>query len=78
MIDTRFMDVKDADIERALRTAARVIDRYGDVYWPLFERLEAELDRRRSRAARLAVYSNYAASSEERDSRLGDRRVRSD
>lgn len=50
------MSVTDADIQRALKTAARIIDRYGDVYWPLFERLERELAVRRSRASRLQAY----------------------
>lgn len=35
---------------------ARIIERYGDVYWPIFERLEAELSARRTRAVRLAAY----------------------
>lgn len=46
----------DRDIEVALRTVARIIERYGDAYWPIFERLENELYARRSRAARLASY----------------------
>ena len=50
------MPMTDRDIEQALRSAARIIDRYGDVYWPLFERLENELTDRRSKAARLRAH----------------------
>jgi hypothetical protein len=39
----------DADIERALGTVARVIELYGDVYFPILWRLEAELHERRAR-----------------------------
>ena len=46
----------DSDIEAAIRTIASVIDRFGDAYWPLLERLEQELQVRRSRAARLQRY----------------------
>ena len=50
------MALSDADLENALRSLARIIDRYGEAYWPLFDRLETELDARRSRSARLAAY----------------------
>ncbi len=50
------MTITDRQLENALRSAARVIDRYGDAYWPLFERLEQELAARRSRTARLDAY----------------------
>ena len=50
------MAVSDTGLENALRSMARIIERYGDVYWPIFERLEAELTARRTRAARLAAY----------------------
>ena len=50
------MAVSDAELENALRSMARIIERYGNVYWPIFERLEAELTARRTRAARLAAY----------------------
>ena len=43
----------DDDIERAMATVARVIELYGDAYWPILERLEAELESRRTKAARL-------------------------
>ncbi|RAN41453.1 hypothetical protein HY26_08945 [Hyphomonas sp. GM-8P] len=43
----------DDDIERAMATVARVIELYGDAYWPILERLEAELEERRAKAARL-------------------------
>lgn len=46
----------DNDLERALRTVASLIERYGDAYWPILEKLEEELVARRSRAARLAAW----------------------
>lgn len=45
--------VTASDIEEALDIAARVIDKFGYKYWPIFERLEAELERRVSREKRL-------------------------
>jgi len=45
--------VTDQELEQALATTARVIERYGDAYWPLFDRLERELEARRTRRARL-------------------------
>ncbi|MFN7179963.1 hypothetical protein [Hyphomonas sp.] len=50
------MAVSDAELEKAVRSLARLIDRYGDAYWPLFERLEAELKERNSRKDRLNAY----------------------
>lgn len=46
----------EQDIESAIRTVASLIDRFGDAYWPILERLEQELESRRSRAARLQRY----------------------
>lgn len=36
-----------------MATVARVIELYGEAYWPILERLEAELEDRRARSARL-------------------------
>jgi len=47
----------DHDLEHALNQLSRIIARYGDAYWPLFEALEAELDHRRKKMARLTQYS---------------------
>jgi len=47
------MAVSDSDLEDLLESVARIIDRYGDVYWPIFDRLEAELSVRQSKTARL-------------------------
>ena len=41
------MAISDEDLEDLLTSMARIIDRYGDVYWPIFERLEGELQQRR-------------------------------
>ena len=50
------MSLSNREIEHALQIAARIVHRYGDVYWPLFERLERELADRRSRSSRLNTY----------------------
>lgn len=49
----RTKPVTTSDIEEALDIAARVIDKFGYKYWPIFERLEAELESRTSREERL-------------------------
>ncbi|MBA4228241.1 MAG: hypothetical protein C0456_16630 [Hyphomonas sp.] len=46
----------DEDIENAMATVARVIELYGDAYWPILERLERELTERRAKAARLSSH----------------------
>lgn len=46
----------DEDIENAMATVARVIELYGDAYWPILERLERELMERRAKAARLSSH----------------------
>lgn len=43
-------------MRRALRTVAIAIECHGDVYWPIFEALKAELDAKRSRRAQLAEF----------------------
>lgn len=50
------MPISDRQLEDALKIAARVIDLYGDAYWPIFDRLEHELNLRRNRSARLNSY----------------------
>lgn len=45
-----------ADIEKATKIAASVVKNYGEKYWPLFARLERELEERKSRSNRLAKY----------------------
>ena len=50
------MQPSEREIEQALQSAARIIHRYGEAYWPLFERLETELTTKRSRRARLQAY----------------------
>ena len=47
--------ISDQDIEAALRSVAQLVNAYGDKYWPIFERLESELDKRRSKSKRLAL-----------------------
>ena len=45
--------VSDKEIETALHSVAQLVNVYGDKYWPIFERLEIELDHRHSRSKRL-------------------------
>ena len=43
-------------LERAMRMVARLIERDGDIYWPILERLETERDEFISRRDRLKTY----------------------
>lgn len=45
--------VSQAELEDALNRLALLIDRHGDGYWPIFERIEDELKESRLRANRL-------------------------
>lgn len=53
--------ISDQELEDGLSFVAYLIGRYGDVYWPVFEKLESELEKRRSRAARLCMRSGQNA-----------------
>ena len=46
--------VSEKELEAALHSVAKLVASYGDKYWPIFERLESELDDRRSRSKRLS------------------------
>lgn len=48
--------VSDARLFRALKTLAAIIRKHGPGPMPIFERLEAEHERREERAARLDKY----------------------
>ena len=48
--------ITEQRIENALRVVACVIDHYGEVYWPVFERLERELADKRKRDSALSRY----------------------
>ena len=50
--------VTDTEIEEMLDYVALLIDWYGNAYWPLFDRLETELENRRSRERRLNARLN--------------------
>lgn len=50
---TKLMDIRDSDIEEGLVTAAKLVEAYGDDYWPIFEKLEKELDKRQSRVLKI-------------------------
>ena len=45
--------VSERELEVALHSVAQLVSSYGDKYWPIFERLENELDDMRSRSKRL-------------------------
>ena len=45
-----------ADLEYGLGVLARIIDTQGDAVWPLFERLERELESVRGRRERVKQY----------------------
>ena len=49
--------VTEARLRRALRTVANAIECHGEVYWPIFETLKAELDERKARRAQLAEFA---------------------
>ena len=51
---SREQQVSDKEIEAALHSVALLVNAYGNKYWPIFERLEAELANRRSKSNRLA------------------------
>jgi len=44
------------DLEYGLSVLARIIDTQGEAAWPLFERLERELDDLRSRRQRIELH----------------------
>ena len=46
--------VSDKEIEAALHSVAQLVNVYGEKYWPIFERLEKELDKLRAKSMRLA------------------------
>ncbi len=48
--------VTEQEIETSLSSLARLIDRYGDAYWPVFERLERELANRQVRRIKISAF----------------------
>jgi len=53
MVTTLKQHVTDKEVEAALQSVAQLVNIYGDKYWPVFERLEDELERRKSKTTRL-------------------------
>ena len=43
----------DEELEDGLDLLAELIDRYGDVYWPIYEFLERELHERKTKSNKL-------------------------
>ena len=53
---------------RGMETAISLLDKYGDAYWPVFERLETQINERESRAERLKKFRQLAANFDEKQS----------
>lgn len=47
---------REEDLEQAAMIAAEIVRQLGETYWPIFARLERELEARESRAKRLARF----------------------
>jgi len=45
--------ITDLELEQGLDLLAELIDRYGEVYWPIFDRIENELSFRKERSKKL-------------------------
>lgn len=45
--------VTENDLCKGLEIVADLIEKYGDDFWPIFDRVEKELDTHRSRSGRL-------------------------
>ena len=48
-------EVTEKELEFALHSVAQLLNTYGDKYWPIFERLEKELELRRSKVRRIKL-----------------------
>jgi len=57
------MPIKEEELENGLDIAARYINAYGEKYWPIFERLEKDLETRKSRRLRIMNRLSRAANS---------------
>ena len=44
-------------LRKAAKVAAEIVSRFGDDYWPVFERIDRELEARLDRKARLAKFN---------------------
>lgn len=56
------MSESEVKLERAVSVAAGLVESLGDDYWPIFECLEAELIKRRSRFKRLRKFKKLRES----------------
>lgn len=45
--------ITDLELEQGLDLLAELIDRYGEVYWPIFDRLEDEILKRMNKKKKL-------------------------
>jgi hypothetical protein len=51
-------EVSDAEIKSSITYVAGLVERQGKTYWPIIERLDDELYKRKRRARRLAKILN--------------------
>ena len=49
--------ITEEEILRACETVSLIIETYGDVYWPILDRLEGMLEKLKSRRDRLSKYN---------------------
>lgn len=47
------MSIAERDLVKARNIAARVVNQFGDRYWPIFEMLDQEIATRRAREERI-------------------------
>ncbi len=47
------MAITESELEAGLSTVAKLINAYGEKYWPVFERLEMELETKQFRFLRV-------------------------
>lgn len=47
------MSIAERDLLKARKIAARVVNQFGDRYWPIFAMLDQEIAARRARAERI-------------------------
>lgn len=53
---TKVDAITETDLLIACRLVSEIIDTYGEVYWPILDRLESELEKLQSRKRRLHKY----------------------
>lgn len=61
------MSIAERDLLKARQIAARVVNQFGDRYWPIFEMLDLEIAARRAREERIqsCLHTNKAVEVDE-------------